>query len=106
MFLRIGSMDLKAEDKKYVISVGYLIPDEEKVEDPKVKPEFIYIIQYLDGEELKMVEPDDSNIFKQLDSTAKIYTKGFIDGIAYYNEVYGKKPANENEHKSSIITEK
>ena len=106
MFLRIGSMELKAEDKKYVISVGYLIPDDEKVEDPKVKPEFVYIIQSVVDDKLEMVEPNDSVVFKQLDSTAKIYTKGFVDGISYYNEVYGNRPANENKPQSSIITEK
>jgi hypothetical protein len=106
MFLRIGAMELKAEEKKYMISVGYLIPDDEKVENSQVKPEFIYVIQSVEGEELKIVEPDESPLFKQLDATAKIYTKGFIDGIAYYNEVYGKKPANENKSGSGLITEK
>jgi len=106
MFLRIGAMELKAEDKKYMISVGYLIPDDEKVENLQGKPEFIYVIQSVEGEELKIVEPNESPVFKQLDATAKIYTKGFIDGISYYNEVYGKKPANENKPGSGLITEK
>lgn len=106
MFLRIGAMELKADEKKYMISVGYLIPDDEKLENPQVKPEFIYVIQSVEGEELKIVEPDESPLFKQLDATAKIYTKGFIDGIAYYNEVYSKKPANENKSESGLITEK
>lgn len=106
MFLRIGAMELKANEEKYVISVGYLIPDDKKPEELKEKPEFIYVIQKQVNNELQFVEPDENDIiFKQLDSTAKIYTKGFIDGISYYNEVYGNKPANDNKE-SSIITEK
>jgi len=106
MFLKIGAMKLKAEEQEYEISVGYLIPDDEKVTNPEVKPEFIYTIQKAIDGKLELVEPNDSSVFKQLDTTAKIYTKGFIDGISYYNEVYGNKPANENKPKSSLITEK
>ena len=64
MFLRIGSMELKAEDKKYVISVGYLIPDDEKVEDPKVKPEFVYIIQSVVNDKLEEAVSKVESIIK------------------------------------------
>ena len=107
MFLKVGGIDIKVDTVKYVVSVGYLIPDDEKLEELKSKPEFIYSIEKeLEDGKLEIVEPNENSIFKQLDTTAKIYIKGFIDGCSYYNEVYGPKPANDNKTESSIITEK
>ena len=70
MFLRIGAMELKADEKKYMISVGYLIPDDEKLENPQVKPEFIYVIQSVEGEELKNTESHTYKIVGIIDRPA------------------------------------
>ena len=69
MFLKIGAMKLKAEEQEYEISVGYLIPDDEKIENPQIKPEFIYTIQKIVDDKLELVEPNDSAVFRQLDTT-------------------------------------
>ncbi|MBO7042975.1 hypothetical protein J6W34_00130 [bacterium] len=111
MFAPISSVGMKLNEDKYLISLGFVLPDDVKPEDVKDKPEFIYVIQKEVGEgedkKLELVLPPEDGetnpIFAQLDNTAKVYAKGFTDGVSYYNAVYGKKPANDN--KSNIITE-
>lgn len=107
MFAPISSINMKFNEDKYVISLGFVLPDDVKLEDIKDKPEFIYVIQKEVEGKLELVLPPEEGktdpLFNQLDSTAKIYAKGFTDGVSYYNTVYGPKPANDN--KPNIITE-
>lgn len=108
MFAPISSINMKLNEDKYVISLGFVLPDDVKLEDIKDKPEFIYVIQKVVDDKLEIVVPpaegETDPLFNQLDNTAKVYAKGFTDGVSYYNSVYGPKPANDN-NKSTLITE-
>lgn len=107
MFAAICNFPLAIKDKKYVITLGYDLPDDVDLKDVKETPKFGYVISYEEAEDkLKVMDeplddsPEADLIFKQLKSTAQVYSKGFIDGVSYINAVYinkqEKEPANEN----------
>lgn len=105
MFAKICDFNVKANNEKYSIALGYILPDDIDIKDIKEKPEFVYIIQKeIEEGKFEMLEPSEESLFLQLDSTAKIFTQGFIEGVNYYNEVYKLK--SEVASNSNIITEK
>lgn len=109
MFAPISNISLSVDNENYVVSLGYILPDDISVEEIKEKPEFCYILQKEAAEgKLEMLPPPEEGkepdeVFLKLDSTAKIYAKGFIDGVSYYNAVYNQ-PTAANDNK--IITSK
>ena len=86
---------------KYIISLGYVLPDDKKIEELTEIPEFCYVIRKEVSEDnLEIIEPSDDEFYKYLDNTARIFSKGFVDGSVYTKtlfELHNKKePANDN----------
>ena len=108
MFAPISNLTIKVNGENHSISLGYILPDDTTIEETKEAPQFCYVIQKeVEDGKYELVQPPKEGeinpIFEQLDTLAKVYTEGFINGVSYYNSVYSKAPAaNDNK----IITSK
>lgn len=108
MFAPISDLPIKVNNENHLISLGYIIPDDVKIEEVKEAPQFCYVIQKeTEGGKYELITPpkegESNPIFEQLDTLAKVYTEGFVNGVSYYNSVYNKNAvANDNK----IITSK
>lgn len=111
MFINVSNFPVTIENKKYMISLGYNIPEDSDINDENTKLEFCYVLS-TESEEGKFipfdkpVEEDEESkkIFDSLVSTAQVYSRGFIDGTIYTKEVLQhsiEKSANDNK----IITD-
>lgn len=111
MFINVSNFPVTIENKKYMISLGYNIPDDSDINDENTKLEFCYVLS-AEGEEGKFIpfdapsneDEESKKIFDSLISTAQVYSRGFVDGTIYTKEVLQhsiEKSANDNK----IITD-
>lgn len=111
MFMTAGQLSLNLADSSYVLSVGFMIPEDKSVEDLKDKiPELRYniskVIKNEDGINATLeyvnLEDESNNDILQLRSTAQLYSKGFADGLAFITMLMQQEKEKTSE-KSDII---
>ena len=79
MFKEICTLPIAIGENKYQIVLGLNIEDGATTEEIKQEPIVCALFKEIDGK-MTPFEKDDSVEFKQIDMTARVYTKGFIDG--------------------------
>lgn len=113
MFLRIVDFPVTVQAKKYVISLGYDIDDEnvENLKDSSPKLTYIILKEVEDGKFDSFEEPaedadeNEKVIFKQLVSTSQVYAKGFIDGVGYAQFLASKPVEPEAANENKVVLE-